>query len=224
MTTPSAQPALPGPTLPWSQVWLSALTRPTEQSYQILLDDPAAKPTRGLLWVGITSLFASAIYALTQMAFRPEMDQFMDQLEREAGAGARAGTLLFLVLCSIPLGAIFAVLGMVIYTALVNFVAGRLGGTGNFNQLVYLFSAITAPMAVASSLLSVIPIVACLTVPLAIYSLYLQLLAVKTVHRVDWVRAAASVLVLVILAVVIGVVCAVAIFLPVFREAMRGTF
>lgn len=57
-----------------------------------------------------------------------------------------------------------------------------------------------------------------------LYSLYLQLLAVKTVHRVDWVRAAASVLVLVILAIVIGVVCAVAIFLPVFREAMRGTF
>lgn len=224
MTTPSTQSAIPGQSLPWSQVWLYALTRPSEQSYQILLSDPEARPARGLLWVGITSLFVTAIAALTQLAFRPEMNQLMGQLEREAGAGARVGSIIFLLLCGIPLGAIFAVLGTVIYTALVNFVAGALGGRGNFNQLVYLFSAITAPMGVASSLLSVIPIVACLTLPLGIYSLYLQLLAVKTVHQVDWARAAASVLVLVILVVLIGAACAFAILLPVFREAMRGTF
>jgi len=224
MTTPSAQPATPGQSLPWSQVWLYALTRPSEQSYQILLSDPEAKPARGLLWVGITSLFVTAIASLTQLAFRPEMNQLMGRLEREAGAGARAGSIAFLLLCIVPLGAILAVLGTVIYTALVNLVAGALGGKGNFNQLVYLFSAITAPMGLASSLLGIIPIVSCLTLPLGIYSLYLQLLAVKTVHQLDWVRAAVSVLVLVILVVLIAAVCAFAILVPVFREAMRSSF
>jgi len=224
MTTPSALPATPGQSLPWSQVWLYALTRPSEQSYQILLSDPEAKPARGLLWVGITSLFVTAIAALTQLAFRPEMNQFMSQLEREAGPGARVGSIIFLLLCGIPLGAIFAVLGTVIYTALVNVVAGALGGKGNFSQLVYLFSAVTAPMGLASSLLGIIPIVGCLTLPLGIYSLYLQLLAVKTVHQLDWVRAAVSVLVLVILVVLIAAVCAFAILVPVFGEAMRSSF
>lgn len=224
MTTPSSQPVTPGQSLPWSQVWLYALTRPSEPSYQILLSDPNAKPARGLLWVGITSLFVAAVGAITQLAFRPEMNQLMGQLEREAGAGARAGTLVFLLLCGIPLAALFAVLGTVIYTALVNFVARALGGRGNFNQLVYLFSAITAPMGLASSLLGIIPIVACLTLPLAIYSLYLQLLAVKVVHQVDWARAAVSVLALVFLAVLIAVVCAIAILIPLFGEAMRSSF
>ena len=148
----------------------------------------------------------------------------MGRLEREAGAGARAGSIAFLLLCIVPLGAILAVLGTVIYTALVNLVAGALGGKGNFNQLVYLFSAITAPMGLASSLLGIIPIVSCLTLPLGIYSLYLQLLAVKTVHQVDWVRAAVSVLVLVILVVLIAAVCAFAILVPVLGEAMRSSF
>jgi len=224
MTTPSALPATPGQTLPWSQVWLYALTRPSEQSYQILLSDPQAKPARGLLWVGITSLFVTAIATFTQLAFRPEMNQLMGQLEREAGPGARAGSFVFVILCITPLGAILAMLGTVLYTALVNLIAGALGGKGNFNQLVYLFSAITAPMGLASSLLGIIPIVGCLTLPLGIYSLYLQLLAVKTVHQVDWTRAAVSVFALVIVVVVIAVVCAIAVLIPVFGEAMRGSF
>lgn len=224
MSTPSAQAMSPGQSIPWTQVWLQALTRPNEQSYHTLLSDPGATPTRGLLWVGVTSLFGTAIALVTQLAFRPEMSQVMGQLDRELGAGARAGSFLLLLLCAVPLGAVLSVLSTVIYTALVNFIAGALGGTGNFNQLVYLFSAITAPMGVVTSLLGVVPIVACLTLPLVCYSLYLQLLAVKTVHQVDWVRAAASVLILIILAVVIAAVCSFALLVPVFQEAMRGSF
>lgn len=224
MTTPAAQPVTPGQSLPWSQVWRYAVTRPSEQSYEVLLSDPGAKPARGLLWVGITSLFTTAIYAVTQIAFRPEMEAFMRRLGGEATSGSRLSAVAFALICGVPIGAVLAVVGTVVYTWIVNLIAGMLGGTGSYNNLLYLNSAITAPMGVASSLLSIIPIVSCLTLPLGIYSIYLQALAVKTVHRVDWTRAVVSVLALVFLAVLIAVVCAIAILIPLFGEAMRSSF
>jgi len=226
MTTPSAQASAPAPgtSLPWTQVWLYALTRPSEATYNILINDPAAKPTRGLLWVGLTSLFISLAVLVVRVIFGPNMDQMVDLLQRNAGEAARPISILIVLLCGIPAGAVFAVLGTVIYTALINFTAGALGGTGNFNQLVYLFSAITAPLSLASTLLSLVPILGCLGIPLAIYSVYLDILAVKTVHRLDWVRSAGSVLILVILGVLIVAVCAAAILIPLFTTMMSNSF
>jgi len=205
-------------------VWLYALTRPSEATYQILINDPAAKPTRGLLWVGLTSLFISLAVLVFRVIFGPNMDQMVNFLQRDAGAAARPISILILLICGIPLGAIFAVLGTVVYTAIVNFTAGALGGTGNFNQLVYLVSAITAPLSLVSTLLGLVPILGCLGIPLALYSVYLDILAVKTVHRLDWVRSAGSVLILVVLALLIVAVCVAAIFVPLFTTMMRNSF
>jgi hypothetical protein len=205
-------------------VWLYALTRPSEATYNILVNDPAAKPTRGLLWVGLTSLFISLAVLVFRVIFGPNMDQMVNLLQRDAGAAARPVSILILLVCGIPAGAIVAVLGTVIYTALVNFTAGALGGTGNFNQLVYLFSAITAPLSLVSTLLGLVPILGCLGIPLAMYSVYLEILAVKTVHRLDWVRSAGSVLILVVLGLLIVAVCVVAIFVPLFTTMMRNSF
>jgi hypothetical protein len=226
MTMPAAQASLPpsGQSLSWSQVWLYALTRPSEANFQILLNDPQARPGRGLIWVGITSLIASLIAVVFQILFRPNIEEMTRFLQRDPGAGAQAGTIVLALLCGIPAGAIFAVLGTVIYTALVNFTAGALGGKGNFNQLVYLFSAITAPLSLLGVILGLVPIVNCLTFPLAVYSIYLDTVAVKTVHQLDWLRAAASVLILLILVILIVAVCGVALLLPIIREATRTTF
>jgi type II secretory pathway component PulF len=56
------------------------------------------------------------------------------------------------------------------------------------------------------------------------YSVYLDILAVKTVHRLDWVRSAGSVLILVVLGLLIVAVCVVAIFVPLFTTMMRNSF
>jgi hypothetical protein len=205
-------------------VWLYALTRPSEATYNILVNDPAAKPTRGLLWVGLTSLFISLAVLVFRVIFGPNMEQMVNLLQRDAGAAARPVSILILLVCGIPAGAVVAVLGTVIYTALVNFTAGALGGTGNFNQLIYLFSAITAPLSLVSTLLGLVPILGCLGIPLAMYSVYLDILAVKTVHRLDWVRSAGSVLILVVLGLLIVAVCVVAIFVPLFTTMMRNSF
>jgi hypothetical protein len=171
-------------------------TRPSEETFGILLSDPFAGTNRALIWVALGSLISAALTTVFNLNTYQTTVQGM--LGDTAVSRQFAGTLITLI-CGIPFITIAAIAGFSIYSGLVHFTAGALGGDGQFSDLFYLFAAITAPVSIVTALLGAIPIVGCLNLPVAAYSLYLQVLAVKTVHRLDWPRAAASVFVLVIL-------------------------
>jgi hypothetical protein len=117
------------------------------------------------------------------------------------------------------------VLGFVISTALIQWVAKLFGGIGTFDKLAYAFSSITVPYSIITSvlgLLGIIPFVGILTglisFALLIYVIVLEVLAVKAVDRLDTGKAVGSVLlpgVVIFLLVCCCVVASVALLGPV---------
>lgn len=106
------------------------------------------------------------------------------------------------LVCGIPIAAGFSVLGFIIGTALIQWVAGMFKGAGTFNQLAYVFGAISAPITLISAVLSIfyaIPFLGFCLWPLSIllflYVLVLEVMAVKGVNRFGWGEAIGSVLI-----------------------------
>jgi hypothetical protein len=89
-----------------------------------------------------------------------------------------------------------------------------LGGTGSFERLFYVFAAISTPVTIVSSLLGLIPIVSCLAVPLALYALVLNVLAIKVVHDISWGAALGSILILVVMFILLIAVITLAVWGP----------
>jgi hypothetical protein len=87
------------------------------------------------------------------------------------------------------------------FTGVVQWIAGLFGGRGSFEKLVYVLAAITVPFTLISALLtllSAIPFVGLcfglVSLLAGLYVLYLQVMAVKAVNQFDWGKAAASLL------------------------------
>ena len=104
-----------------------------------------------------------------------------------------------------------------------------LGGTGTYAKLAYAFAAYLAPLTLVSSFISAIPLVNCLTLPIAIYGIVLNVIAVKAVHQFGWGKAlASSVLVFagILLVVAVGVIVILALLGPaigtVFSNIVEG--
>jgi hypothetical protein len=54
---------------------------------------------------------------------------------------------------------------------------------------MYAVAAYTAPIAIVSPALGVLPVISCLSSLLGIYTIYLNIVAIKAVHRLSWGRA-----------------------------------
>lgn len=207
------------------EIWLLALTRPREDTYQTIVTDPGASIGRAALWIFITSLISYGIAMALQFG---QMAAVLNQFE-EAGnsLGAMAGGGAILLLCGLPLVGGMAVVGAMFYAAILQFVAGALGGTGTFRELFFGTASFTAPMTIITTGLGLIPIVgACLTLPLSLYSLYLNALVLKAVNRYGWGSAIVTLLVPVIISLLLALIVFAMLF-PFMQELIQselGTF
>ena len=69
-------------------------------------------------------------------------------------------------------------------------IAGRVfRGSGTFDRLIYATAAFTVPILLISSLISSIPYVQWLAVPVYLYQIVLGVIAVKAVNRIGWGQA-----------------------------------
>jgi len=84
-----------------------------------------------------------------------------------------------------------------------------------FAGLTYAIAAYTAPFTLLSSLVGLIPIVNCLTLPLSLYTVGLHLLAVKAATRLSWGRTVASLLIVGLLFALVIIVAALFLIGPV---------
>ncbi|MFP3855387.1 MAG: YIP1 family protein [Anaerolineales bacterium] len=206
------------------QIWLLALTRPREDTYQTIVDDPRASIGRAALWIFITTMVSYGIAAVLQFG---QMAVLFNQMEESSSLGAMAGGGVIALICGLPFVAGIAVLGAMVYAAILQFVAGALGGDGSFQELFYGTASFTAPMSLITTALSLIPFVgACLTIPLSFYTLYLYALVIKATNRFGWGSAIVSLLVPVIISILIGLIILAMLF-PFVRDLMQselGTF
>ena len=211
------------PTLPWSEVWIRALTQPSEATYETLLQDPKASGKRGYGWMAISafvSLVVSILFAMVlSMIFAVDSTGTMS----EALGGA-----LGVIVCGGPVTAVLAVLGVAIGAGFSNAVARMLGGTGIYDDVVYLMCAYNAPLSLIGGVLNALPIVGpyLAYVPI-IYSFVLNIIAMKASHKFKWWQAFVSgVAVYIIIMVIIAAVVAMILVLlgpavgEIFSEIM----
>lgn len=209
---PSNTPVMeskPGPA-GWLQVWIKALTKPSEQTFIELTDGPEAVAKTAYIWVfiagtvsGIFQAILQAIY--TAMGTTPQLPiPGLEEFTGQAVSSDPSTAVITLVgsLCAAPVAGLVSVLFFAIGVAITQWIAKLFGGTGTYEKLAYAIAAISVPYTLiisVMSLLGAIPFVGLctglLSFILGLYVLYLQITAVKAVNRFGWGAAAGSVLI-----------------------------
>ncbi len=182
------------------QVWIDALTKPSENTFAQMASSPNAKAMTAYIWVFVTSLielFFSFLIngALLRRAF--EQGGYGGSLP-----GGGVGIALIGAVCGGPIAAVIGTIVFAILAALIQWIAKMFGGKGTNDQLTYSFGAIAAPFYLISTvfvLLGAIPFVGfCFRIVLGLAGLYvivLEIMAVKGVNQFGWGQAAGSVLI-----------------------------
>jgi len=218
MTEEYESPMMEGESLSWSETWIDALTKPSEETYVQIAADPGASPRRAYTWIAIASFISFSISIFLSGLFAVG-----------AGGGDALGGLMITLVCGAIFVPIFSILALMIFTGITQAIAGALGGTGSYGKLVYANAAYQAPLSLVSTGLSIIPIVSLLTIPLLFYGIVLNVIAVKAVNQFSWGKALASSIAILFGLLIIGailVVVVLALLGPaignIFEEIMAG--
>jgi len=208
--SPQVPGALSSSPQTWNQVWIRAVTQPSAETYEDFVGRPGVSSRRAYTWVFASSMVGSAFVALGIL-----LSGGLSTFGADQGVGLAddSGFSLLALVCIAPIGALFAVLGLMIIAGVSQLVAHALGGTGTYSQLSYAFAAYLAPLSITTGLLSIVPFLSCLNIPIGIYGLFLNVLAVKSVHHFGWGKALLSSVVIlagtiVLVAVVVIVILA----------------
>lgn len=193
----------------WFQVWKTAVTKPNEQTFINLTEDPAATPKTAYLWVFIAGTISAIFQAILQAIYTatgttpqipiPGLEEYMPQAVGDPGT---AGVTLLITLCLSPIAGAVYVLFFALGVAIVQWIAKLFGGVGTYDKLLYAMAAISVPFTLLSAvflLLGAIPFVgfcvSILSFGIGIYALVLQVMAVKGINRFGWGPAIGSVLI-----------------------------
>jgi hypothetical protein len=230
----SNEPIVPsrGPEMSLVDTWINAITKPKEETFARIVAQPGANASKAFLWVFLASLLTSLVSLVAGVGAQMDsIRQFLPpEIARELPAQVTPSFSIGTVICGAPIGAVLAVIGFAITTALIQWVAKLFGGTGTFDKLAYAFSAITVPYSVIAAvlaLLGIIPYVGILTglisFALSIYVIVLEVLAVKAVDRLDTGKAVGSVL-LPGLAIALIVCCCIVVAIAALGPMMGDVF
>jgi len=219
ITTETGSDAVPPEygTYSWFEAWRMALTRPNEETFRSLADDPNGSLGRALSWIAIASAISYLITSTAQLLFSGLLagPGLFEALEQEAGLLLPGGLMIAGVfICGLPMVALFSAIGILIYSGIVQFTASAFGGEGTFAEMTYALAAFTAPITFLSAIIGWIPLVNCLTIPLVIYNLALTLLAVKYVNRISWGKTIGIFAILFLVGVLLAVVLGMLIWIP----------
>ena len=228
MTYQSNQPMMADPDFPAPQgalpVWTKVFTKPSERTFLEITDHPEAKARSAYIWVFLAGTLSALVSSLVQFIgtligiqqVAPDFGQIQG-LPQVMGTAGLLGAV-----CGAPIAGVFSVIGFAIGVAIVHATARFFGGQGSFDKLAYAFGAVAAPFSLltgAVTLLNVIPFAALCTIPviliLGVYALFLEVAAIKAVHRCGWGEAAAALLLPTIL---IGLLCGLS-FILLIRAA-----
>lgn len=196
----------------WSEVWLKAITQPSIYTYQDLVSRPGVSSRRAYAWVFLGSLVGSVLMLLGNLFFGSLSPLGAEQASDFLGG---YGILILMFVCLLPVGGIFAILSLIIIAGISQVIARSLGGSGTYKELSYAFGAYLAPLGIIGSVLFMVPFVNWLTIPIGIYSVFLNILAIKSVHRFEWGKALASsvAIIAIILLLLAGVIIWVLVLL-----------
>jgi len=209
-------------TYAWFEAWRSALTRPNEETFRSLANDPNGSLGRALRWIAISSAISYLITTSLPLLFSSLLPgpSFLEALEYEVGLLLSGGLMIAGVYgCGLPLVVFISTIGMLIYSGVVQVTARAFGGEGTLTSMTYVLAAFTAPLTVLIGVITWIPQVNYLAIPLGIYSMLLTLLAVKSVNRMSWGKTISAFAALFLVGALLAVILGWMIWIPI-RESL----
>jgi len=211
----------------WFSTWMDAVTKPNEQTFAAMASSPNAKMSTAFLWVFLGSLVNFFVATLMQGVI---MARFAQQFDLDGLPRTVMGGGFLSVVCGAPIGAITSVVFFALFTGVVQWVAKMFGGKGTFEQLLYVFAAISVPYTIIGSVLTLFSAtsfflicIGPLSLAIFIYVVVLGVMAVKGVNQFGWGEAAGAfflpgiVLFCCMAAVIAGLV---SLLVPVFRDVV----
>ncbi len=214
------------------QIMLDAVTKPTLENYEQIAQAPNASIANGALWLFLALLVGSLVGGLIGLPFQgggigDALGPLMQDLPPETrellqGMGSSGGGF-FGVICGAPVGAVIGLLFYFIGVGIQHWIARMFGGAGAFDKFFFTQASYGAPIALASGILSNIPLVNCVAFFISLYSIFLNFLSIRAVHRLDSGKAVLVILVPgIILCVLLG--CCLFVGLAVFGPAIGEVF
>ncbi len=181
------------------QTWLHVTTAPGEPTFEAERQKPQATLTTALIWMLIAGVIAALLgfiqAAVTAGAAQGTIAQFLATANLPPETRVALEQMLNSGVLSILGGGasltsiIMVPIGFLVGTAIYFVIAKLLGGTGDFGRYAYLNAAFGAPLTILSSLLSVIPVLGCISIFIGIYQLVLTYYSTKVEHNLTSGRA-----------------------------------
>ena len=91
----------------WFSVWMTAVTKPNEQTFVDMANSVNAKATTAYIWVFIGSMVSFFLASLVQGA---AMRQVMQQYDLAGQSGGDISTTLITAICGAPIVAVISVI------------------------------------------------------------------------------------------------------------------
>lgn len=226
----------------WVQSWLNVLTRPGEPVFEEERIKPHANLTTAAIWVGVVGLiYAVFQWIAGQIALRqfraaggvegiagqlaPMLEQFdipPEMFDQLGSIVPMMGTPAF-GFAAIVRGLLWAIVGYLVFVALLQLIAKILGGTGNFGKYAYLIATFHVPITLLNGVLGLIPFLGgCVVFLLSIYELVLAYYATRVEHKLPQGKAIMVVLAPVLILALI-VCCVVTVFAGAAAAIFGGT-
>lgn len=177
-----------GQALPWDEVWLRALTKPSAATFQELLRDPQAASGRPYKWIFFATLVGQGIALLLLTAFHQSPRLVALQKFSLISPTMKPETFA----CTLLISPFAAIIGLWFFSHITQWFARMFDGKGTAAELIYVRAAYLAPMSIITTPLNVIPFIAYVNILFSFYLMVLELLAIKTVNRFGWGAAIAS--------------------------------
>lgn len=183
------------------QTWLKASTSPNEATFAELRQKPEATVTTAVIWMAIYGVVAAIAGLISSLMFagaiQGALPSVLQQLDLPPAELAQVEQALRFLPGNVAAGAGFSSLANIIMVpvwfligvGVYHLIARLLGGTGEYGRLAYLSAAFSAPLGIVSTLLSIVPVVSCLTPIIGLYTLVLAYFAVKVEHQLSSGRA-----------------------------------
>lgn len=192
------------------RAFIDAVTKPSVQNFENLLQNPVVTPNNAYLWVAIASAIGGLVLALGNSIFNSQIRETI-------------GMLIGFLVCSGPLSALVAVLAVVISAAVASAIARAFGGVGSYSQTVSLYGVISSPMLLINLVIGAIPFVNILTFFTGLYQVFLYIQAIRAAHKIDGLKAAIAALAIPVLTFCCALVIFV-LFMSVFAVAFADVF
>ena len=169
----------------WFEVWIKALTKPAEETYQEIISSPSANIYTGVIWI-LAALIVQVFFALASNIIWGEVSS-----EYSIAAG---GSIVLAIFC-FPIIAVFTLAIYLVITYAVHYFAmsqttAQLPPVVTWERLFYVFAAIFTPLLIGGAVLSIIPILGGFLAGLLVLGgTGYMTMAVKSIYRLEWVQA-----------------------------------